>query len=446
MFTSTQVQAATNHALGFDQLEAQVPERAGDDSPAQQMGRSARRGGHPTAPADLPWRQICGNYHRNFLLFVFSLCGFWSSLAHSDLVGWFDQNLIDPKDGMFDMSSYLKSAHGFLPVPIIITEPAVGFGLGAAVVYFHAPQELDEDIHPHQGPPSLSVGFAAKTDNGTYFYGGAHSGVWKDDHVRYLGALAKLNINMTWYPQFLENRNLGEDGIEFSVDGKFLLQEAQFRLKESNWWLGANYLYVTADNTFKIFDDLPIDLPNPQFGFDLGALGVFVEYDGRNTTFTPSNGIKAKLEYRSYDRILGSDFDYTHLIGTVHHYTPTGEYSSLGLRLEGETVSGDVPFFGYPFVNLRGIPAMRYQGKEVLTGEAEYLWGITPRWTLVFFGGVGTTSSISKLTDEGEGETVGAGGLGFRYRMARALGLQAGVDVARGPEDTSIYLTIGSAW
>jgi hypothetical protein len=26
------------------------------------------------------------------------------------------------------------------------------------------------------------------------------------------------------------------------------------------------------------------------------------------------------------------------------------------------------------------------------------------------------------------------------------LGMQAGVDLARGPEDTAIYLTIGSAW
>jgi hypothetical protein len=37
-----------------------------------------------------------------------------------------------------------------------------------------------------------------------------------------------------------------------------------------------------------------------------------------------------------------------------------GKYLSLGLRLEGEVFDGKVPFFGYPFVNLRGIPAMRY--------------------------------------------------------------------------------------
>ena len=359
---------------------------------------------------------------------------------------WVDEYLIDPEDGKFDVSKHLASARGFFPVPILITEPAVGFGLGAAVAYFHAPKKLDTDVHPHKGPPSISVGFGAKTENDTYFYGGAHYGVWNNDHIRYLGALAKVNVNTTWYPQALEDTPLGDRGIDFNIDGMLLLQKAQFRLRESNWWLGASYRFVTADNTFRLFDNLPIDLPNPQFGFDLGAAGVFVEYDGRNTIFTPSNGVAARLEYRSYNKAFGSDFEYDNFAGHVHHYTPVGKYSSLGLRLEGETVAGEVPFFGYPFVSLRGIPALRYQGKQVLTGEAEYLWGITPRWTLVFFGGVGTTSSISDLGSNGEGQTVGAGGLGFRYRIARQLGLQTGIDVARGPEDTSVYITVGSAW
>jgi hypothetical protein len=117
--------------------------------------------------------------------------GWFGSLSE-----WFDENLIDPEDGKVDMSDYLSSATGFFPVPIIITEPAVGFGLGAAVAYFHKPQERDAEEHPHTGPPSISVGFAARTDNDTYLYGGAHSGVWRDDHIRYLGAIAKASVNL----------------------------------------------------------------------------------------------------------------------------------------------------------------------------------------------------------------------------------------------------------
>lgn len=369
------------------------------------------------------------------------ICAMWSP---STLSGWFKDTMIDPQDGMLDASDYLASAKGFLPVPIIITEPAVGYGLGLAVAYFHAPNELDDEEHPHHGPPSISVGFGAKTENGTYMYGGGHSGVWKDDHIRYVGAVAKVNLNMTFYPEGLISETVGPGSIDFNIDGYFLLQEMQFRLKESNWWLGGSYIYVNADNTFKVFDELPIDLPNPAFDFNLGALSVFVEYDGTNSTFTPTQGLSGKLEYQNYDDNWGSDFDYDQYSGELFKFIPFGDYSSLGLRLEGEAVSGDVPFFGFPFVDLRGIPAMRYQGQDVVTGEAEYLWGVTPRWSVVFFGGAGYTSAIKDF--EGKSNIVAAGGLGFRYRLARKLGFQAGIDVARGPEDTSVYLTIGNAW
>jgi hypothetical protein len=43
----------------------------------------------------------------------------------------------DPKDGSFDMSLYHASRHGFLPVPIIFTESAGGYGGGLFVVFYH---------------------------------------------------------------------------------------------------------------------------------------------------------------------------------------------------------------------------------------------------------------------------------------------------------------------
>ena len=375
------------------------------------------------------------------LILALLVIGSWSSTA---LPSWLSETMVDPVDSKFDVSDYLASARGFLPVPIIITEPAVGFGLGAAVAYFHVPEKLDSEKHPHQGPPSISVGLGAKTENGTYMYGGAHLGVWKDDHIRYTGALAKTSVNLAFY---LDDRTDGfslKDGIDFNIDGTFLFQKMQFRLKESNWWAGVSYIYVTATNSFKFGSILPPELPDPNFDFDLGALGLLVQYDGRNSTFTPSEGLSAKFEYRNYDDSWGSDFEYDTYRANLFHYTPFADFSSLGLRFDAQTVSGNVPFFAYPFVSLRGIPAMRYQGEDVLVGEAEYLWGVTPRWSVVFFGGVGYTTSINQFKEQGQ--AVGAGGLGFRYRLARKQRLQAGVDIARGPVDTSIYLTVGSAW
>ena len=269
-------------------------------------------------------------------------------------------------------------------------------------------------------------------------------GSWKKDHVRYVGALAKVNANLTVYNDDRDDQLIFENGIPFNIDGEFLLQQVQFRLKESNWWIGTNYMFVTAVNTFDLDAILPPELPGPQFDFDLAGLGFYVQYDGRDSVFTPTKGVSAKLEFKNHSDTWGSDFDFDRFKASIFHYTPFGEYSSLGLRLAGESVNGDTPFFAYPFVSMRGIPAMRYQGESVYIAEAEYLWGFTPRWSLALFGGVGKTTDIDGLG--GEGQTVGAGGLGFRYRLARTFGLQAGLDIARGPEDTSIYLTVGSAW
>ena len=45
--------------------------------------------------------------------------------------------MIDPEDGQFDVSAWLATAKGFFPIPIIITEPAVGYGGGLALMFLH---------------------------------------------------------------------------------------------------------------------------------------------------------------------------------------------------------------------------------------------------------------------------------------------------------------------
>ena len=42
----------------------------------------------------------------------------------------------DPEDGELDASAWLLDKKGFLPVPIIVTEPAIGYGGGAALLWF----------------------------------------------------------------------------------------------------------------------------------------------------------------------------------------------------------------------------------------------------------------------------------------------------------------------
>ena len=58
------------------------------------------------------------------------------------LASSFEDYFIDPEDGQFDTSQYLSQVPmGFLPVPVILTDPATGNGLAIAAMIFHESEE-----------------------------------------------------------------------------------------------------------------------------------------------------------------------------------------------------------------------------------------------------------------------------------------------------------------
>jgi len=72
----------------------------------------------------------------------------------------------DPEDGQFDVSSFLEKPRGFLPVPIVITEPAVGYG-GGLVGMFLRPREQASKRASRAGPDRIflpSAPSARKTE------------------------------------------------------------------------------------------------------------------------------------------------------------------------------------------------------------------------------------------------------------------------------------------
>ena len=46
-----------------------------------------------------------------------------------------NSRFFDAEDGQFDLSYFLENPRGFLPIPIIVTEPAVGYGGGLAGMF-----------------------------------------------------------------------------------------------------------------------------------------------------------------------------------------------------------------------------------------------------------------------------------------------------------------------
>ena len=113
--------------------------------------------------------------------------------------------------------------------------------------------------------------------------------------------------------------------------------------------------------------------------------------------------------------------------------------------MSGTLARGDVPFYMLPFIDLRGIPAARFQDTNVGVLEAELRYDITERWSVVGFfgGGFAWGERISSFADA---ERPVSGGVGFRYLIARRLGIYAGIDFAQSTVDRALYIQVGSGW
>lgn len=351
---------------------------------------------------------------------------------------WSDR-FVDDQDRKFDMSEHLLQHRGFLPVPIIVTEPAVGYGLGAGLLFFSESFAEAREKSAARGerfaPPNIGGLAAFKTENGSWGAGGGYFGSVAGDRFRYLAGLAKVELNLDYYGVLDEPRR-------FALEAPAAMVQGLARLGDSDWFAGARYIYVGATARFE--RELPPQIPRPGLTADIGRASLLVDYDSRDNILTASRGTYVEVDVGVARPGLGSTTSFDSAAARGYTYLPLGANTVLGLRADGQFTRGDVPFYALPFVMLRGVPAMRYQGERVLVAETELRYKVTPRWALVGFGGAG--KAYGGRTPFADATTVGAGGVGFRYLIARKLGLHAGLDVARGPEETAIYIQVGSAW
>jgi hypothetical protein len=349
--------------------------------------------------------------------------------AASPVRAGFADQLVDPTDGAFDASRWLATRRGFVPLVVPITEPAVGYGAAAGLVFFH-PRAAAPPAEGGFVPPSLSAAMAFATTNGSWGAGGGHMGVWRDDTIRYLGGAAYTSVNLDFYGATDEARR-------FVFDAVPLVQEIVFRLARSPLYAGARWIFAYSKIRWE--DARPDGLLGSEGDVVTSGLGAVVSWDSRDTIFTPSSGTRAEASFLWYDPVIGSDYRYWKLHAYELGYFPVLPTLTAALRVDAQLSGGDVPFYALPFVRLRGVPVLRYQGSSALVAEAEVRWDFVRRWSAVGFAGVGAVDAVRD-------EVPWSAGAGFRYLLARAFGLRMGIDVARGPEQWAFYVVFGNTW
>ncbi|MET0917448.1 MAG: glyceraldehyde-3-phosphate dehydrogenase, partial [Burkholderiales bacterium] len=168
------------------------------------------------------------------------------------------------------------------------------------------------------------------------------------------------------------------------------------------------------------------------------------EYDSLDNVFTPTRGVYAESSYMASRKGLGATDDFERFEQVLIGWWPVRDDVTLGARGNYAWSSSGTPFFMRPFIQLRGVPAMRYQGDQMGLAEVEARWQFYGRWSVVAFGGGGTTRS--ERNGFSTTQNVGSGGVGFRYELARKFGLHAGIDIAHSPGTTAFYIQVGNAW
>jgi len=348
----------------------------------------------------------------------------------------------DPEDGRLDVSEWLLTKKGLLPIPIIITEPAVGYGGGLVLAFFS--QSLGAGAGEGQvySPPLIAAAAAFYTSDGSAGGGAFLFYPFHHDQFRYLGALGGASLNLDFYG-FDPEGPLADSPAGYTLDPRFLVQRLQGRIKRTPLFAGLHYLYMHTKTAFDV--TLPAEVPEQDLELSLGGLGTSLEYDTRDNLLDARRGMDLTASGTWYQNAFGSDLAFErYQVQGLFYWQPESRWG-YGLRVDSRFSSSDAPFFMKPFLSMRGLASGQYQNDVTLLTEGELRYSLDPRWTVLGFAGGGRVGET--LGDLGGAPTIGAGGVGFRYLIARKLGLGSGLDFALGPGgEFAFYIQTGAAW
>jgi hypothetical protein len=252
----------------------------------------------------------------------------------------------DSLDNALDMSDYLLNKKGIMLVPTLITEPSVGYGAAGGAIYFHSAYTKKH------GPPSMSGVLGGGTQNGTWFGGVFHVGYWNQDRIRYMGAVVRTSLNMSFYGSGIIE-SLAENPTNLNLDAWLVAQQIKFRIGTSGFFLGGRYLFLKSNNTFDTSIDIP-EFQGVEFPAQLSEATLVTNYDTRNNVFSPSKGFFIELTGTYSDEWMGGDALYGRISSTLIGYFPVNKKLSVGLRHQSNYSLGEVPFWARPIVQLRG--------------------------------------------------------------------------------------------
>jgi hypothetical protein len=323
--------------------------------------------------------------------------------------------------------------------PIPISNPTVGTGLALVVMPFY---------HLGEASPlsntAVAVGY---TSSGSWAVGAAQSTRLRGDALRVDGFLAYINLR---YPFYGIGASAGEQGRGVPIEQKAFAFAPELLLQVAKGaFLGVRYRGVRVDTALDTTDVTPglapiVDL---SAGIVTSGLGPVAVLDTRDNEMSPASGWLADLRANFAEHSFGSDGTYRTFSASANHYARLGA-GVLALRAYACGASELTPLFDLCLYgggnDLRGYEIGRYRDRAMLAVQGEYRFPLAGRFGAVVFAGTGKVAP--GFDQMGSQPTLPGYGAGLRWLASRKARVNLSLDVARGRDDTSLYVYVKEAY
>ncbi len=332
----------------------------------------------------------------------------------------------------------------YVIAPIPVVNPLLGTGLTLAGALLYRVNSND-----NVSPPSLTGVGGFYTSTGSWAAAFAQKLYLKEDRYRILLGAGYFNL---FYDFYGIGFGAGKDERKVSLDQEGALFQGEILVRLfGRLYAGPFYRYFPTRTSpdGELRDALiEIGIPEPQLALDIGSLGVHLQHDTRVNTFNPAKGHLFDLTAAFQEPSFGSDLTYQKYEASYNHYLELSGPSVLAMRASGCYASGDVPFFDLCLLgaksDIRGYSVGRYQDRTLLSGQVEYRRNLYKKFGGVVFGGVAQVGR--NLHDFNSSSWLPGVGAGLRYTVSEVHKLNLRLDVARGRDESALYVSVGEAF
>lgn len=350
-----------------------------------------------------------------------------------------DQKAQEIVDNVRGSATVGRSRGNWVAVPIPISNPTIGTGLQAVVMYLH-PKRPGEEAAPNA---TSGIG-GMYTSSDSWFAGAFHNNSWANDRFRFTGAVGEGDLNLSYYGT--GGNSVSTNGLDYKLELAVLFSQLQVRLPWStDWYGGVRYVYMRSKTIFNSGVAIPgiaageIDVPLRAAG-----LGALLTYDSRDDNYYPTRGQYFQASWTDFNPTWGGDLDFNKSVDFYNYYHSFNERTVLALRARIETSGDGTPFFFLSTLDMRGFPRDLYMDNYTLSTHAETRYKFAARWGAVAFVEAGTyADTFSGLAD---GTIITSYGTGLRWQVTADKPLNLALDGAVSTDDSAIYLRIGEKY